>query len=97
MDETRAKRDRSLSVRGGQRVAPCITTSAARARVGARLVARLGRGEIKARPGPGLEPVQSEGIRVYINTVAVDPREYPRTDKDRSRLALVSSIPWPQP
>ena len=87
MDETRAKRDRSLSVRGGQRVAPCITTSAARARLGARLVARLGRGEIKARPGPGLEPVQSAGedIRVYINTVAVDPREYPRTDKDRSR------------
>ena len=33
----RAKRDRSLLVREEKRVAPCITTSAARARLGIRL------------------------------------------------------------
>ena len=51
MDETSAKHDRSLSVRVGRcvHVAPCITNSAARARLGVRLGDRRDQASAKAR------------------------------------------------
>ena len=59
-----AKRERSLTVRVSQCVhlAPCLATSAARARLGVRLGDR--RDQVSAQR-PGLEPVQSACERVY--------------------------------